>query len=508
MNTSLLFLSVCLLLVQQIAAHGCDSGSGNTCEAETRKKDCGGLVEEPDDSGEEASSPAPASVPTPPPGECICTPAPGSGSGSGEFHSHCPLVEFFYNISITLTVEQQTIFIEWIRHIEITILADFSLTNEQKIVAIAYELKAFFELHYEIEIAIGYELILDWGYVVDLISVAIDIQSDYVGSLIILDGEDDCDLFEGLRNATEGDSEKYAAVLILIEELKVILIDVSLTYEAKLTLIYEKFEAFFELHAEWESFFLDIEFFGFGTLEQFIDVTLVYWRITNVSIVIGGSSSECVLIQALEEAFQNTSFSLSVRSQIQQIKVKVEGYFASETNVYLRLEYISAQLYQFFKLDIKIVKYVKRITLGEWGSIYDLLFCAGFFGEHGWNFGLTSEAPETTVATTTDGAGSGCSERGGLITIDFSSNTTVLTSSVNTAYATWTRNEKANFASYKKRIETIIWGVEFSSVESKLTQITTVFTGYAPAGTTSYTLVMNIEITGWGTVQQFCDCQN
>ena len=93
--------------------------------------------------------------------------------------------------------------------------------------------------------------------------------------MIILDGEDDCDLFEGLRNATEGDSEKYAAVLILIEELKVILIDVSLTYEAKLTLIYEKFEAFFELHAEWESFFLDIEIIGFGTLEQFIDVTLV-----------------------------------------------------------------------------------------------------------------------------------------------------------------------------------------------------------------------------------------
>ena len=141
--------------------------------------------------------------------------------------------------------------------------------------AIAYELKHFFSLHYDIEIAIGYEVILDWGFVVDLLSVAIDIQADFAGSLIVLDGEDDCDLFDALRNATEGDSEKYAAVLILIEQLKVILVDVSLTYEAKLTLVYEKFEAFFELHAEWEEFFLSIEIFGFGSLEQFIDVTLV-----------------------------------------------------------------------------------------------------------------------------------------------------------------------------------------------------------------------------------------
>ena len=104
-----------------------------------------------------------------------------------------------------------------------------------------------------------------------------------------------------------------------------------------------------------------------------------YHRITHVDVVLGGSASECVIIQALEEAFQNTSFSLSTRSQIQQIKVKLEAYFASETDVYLRLSYVSAQLYQFYKIvDIETLKAVDRITCGEWGSIFDLRFCASF----------------------------------------------------------------------------------------------------------------------------------
>lgn len=38
-------------------------------------------------------------------------------------------------------------------------------------------LRVFFELHYgEIEIVIGHEFIIDWCYVVDLISVAVDLS--------------------------------------------------------------------------------------------------------------------------------------------------------------------------------------------------------------------------------------------------------------------------------------------------------------------------------------------
>ncbi|KAH7704617.1 hypothetical protein AAVH_28199 [Aphelenchoides avenae] len=271
-----------------------------------------------------------------------------------------------------------------------------------------------------------------------------------------------------------------------------------------MTLIYEKFEAFFELHAEWEEFFLECEIEGFGTLEQFIDVCHVYHRITHVDVVLGGSASECVIIQALEEAFLNESFSLSTRQQIQQIKVKLEAYFVSETDVYLRMGYVSAQLYQFYKLfDIKALKAVDRITLGEWGSIFDLRFCASFFKNHGWDFGA-----ETTVEASTAEADLSCVKRGPLITIGSGCNCTTLTDSVNAAFNTWPRGDKANFNSYKKRIETLIWGNEYPATSDKIAQIVTVFNGCSTPGTSTYTLVMGTEITGWGNVKKFTDCQN
>ena len=61
------------------------------------------------------------------------------------------------------------------RSIEINVLADFSLTNEEQLVLIAYELKHFLEVNIEIKYAIEFELIADWGYVIDLCSVAIDV---------------------------------------------------------------------------------------------------------------------------------------------------------------------------------------------------------------------------------------------------------------------------------------------------------------------------------------------
>ena len=106
MNSRLILAALGLLLAHHTSAHSCESGSGNTCEQQTRKKDAEGLVDEPN-SHEQPEPVTPATVPTPAPGECICTPAPSSGSGSGEFHSHCILIEAFYNASLLLTGEQQ-----------------------------------------------------------------------------------------------------------------------------------------------------------------------------------------------------------------------------------------------------------------------------------------------------------------------------------------------------------------------------------------------------------------
>ncbi|KAH7724041.1 hypothetical protein AAVH_08479 [Aphelenchoides avenae] len=101
-----------------------------------------------------------------------------------------------------------------------------------------------------------------------------------------------------------------------------------------------------------------------------------------------------------------------------------------------------------------------------------------------------------------------CVKRGPLITMDFGCNCTKLTDGVNAAYATWPRTDKANFAACKKRNETLIWGNEYPATTDKIAQIVTVFSGCSTPGTSTYTLVMGTEITGWGNVKKFTDCQN
>ncbi|KAH7713627.1 beta-1,4-endoglucanase [Aphelenchoides avenae] len=99
-----------------------------------------------------------------------------------------------------------------------------------------------------------------------------------------------------------------------------------------------------------------------------------------------------------------------------------------------------------------------------------------------------------------------CTTRPQLITVVKASNQTTLTNSIDAAYNTWTRNDKANFAAYKKRIENIIWGTQYPTPAAKLVQIEAVISGFAPAGSASATLVNAIKITNFGTMAEFIKC--
>ena len=88
-----------------------------------------------------------------------------------------------------------------------------------------------------------------------------------------MDSDNDCELFEALRNKSKGDVEKESAVLVLIEELRVILLDVSLSMGQKKAKMHDKFKMFFELHVEWEAEFLEAEMEGCGcSVGSFVDV--------------------------------------------------------------------------------------------------------------------------------------------------------------------------------------------------------------------------------------------
>lgn len=91
-----------------------------------------------------------------------------------------------------------------------------------------------------------------------------------------------------------------------------------------------------------------------------------------------GSSSNCTLLLALQAAYQSTNYTITVRNQIMQLYNKLSLYFASNSDVSLRMSYFSSQCYEFYELLPYLQTFIDQISLGSFGSIYDLLFCSQF----------------------------------------------------------------------------------------------------------------------------------
>ncbi|KAI6222253.1 hypothetical protein M3Y95_00965300 [Aphelenchoides besseyi] len=464
---------------------------------------------------------------TPTIGECVCVPSTASvpaessstpasssilplvsttefvaGSTAEEWHSHCILIEVFYNFTILFEGELQIIWLNFVEHCEKTIFAVEWYTAEVKFIKCVYALKALFVQYEEIKITLQYQWVAQWGYVIDLFTVAVNVQYEYIGVTIEIDSEGSCPLFDALLNYTDGNSEQHNAVITLIQELTVIIQSSYYSQFDKYYLINVKFSAFFAQYSSWQVEFYGIEIIGFGSLEQFISVTYVFEQITTVDVVIGGSVSDCVLLQVLLEASQNTSYSTSVRSSIKEFYQTCYEFFQVEVDVYVRLEFFINQTFQWYLLEEWFIEYVYGLELAEWGSFYELI-ASGYFYEHcGWQTHITTLAASSTSALPESTPAQGeCDARDELIVIS-SSNTTVLTTYINQAYATWSESYQAQFVGYKKRVETLIWSS--ITVSEKLTQISQVLGNYATDE--RQTTLEAVQIASWGTVGQFCEC--
>lgn len=276
----LLFLLCCAFHLQLATA---GKGSGESGEQDTRRHTCGDLVEEPPKSAESTpASPPPSSVPTPPPGECVCTPAAptdnggeGSSEEGGHFHSKCKLVQAFYNLSLTLTIEQQLIWEAWIQEIEDTILVNVSLTNDQKVVLVSLSLEAFFSVNIDIYKKLSYGVIPGWGVVEDFLHVSISIQLEITQSIVTLDANGDCDLLDAIRNASEEcacSAQEKSAFASLLIELQAILEDSSYTYEQQLAVVFQLCQSFIVQNPSLEKLLLSIHIHGYGSVESLMRV--------------------------------------------------------------------------------------------------------------------------------------------------------------------------------------------------------------------------------------------
>lgn len=105
------------------------------------------------------------------------------------------------------------------------------------------------------------------------------------------------------------------------------------------------------------------------------------------------------------------------------------------------------------------------VALGTWGTMCEYINCVRQRDNPSYAPQLCPTTTTTALATTTTPAtttttlptGVKCANIDDLIKKDASTNSTLLTTALNEAYATWSRTDKANFVAYKKRIEIILW---------------------------------------------------
>jgi len=470
---------------------------------------------------------------------CYCTPASPTGSSGesgegGDFHSHCILIQAFYNFSLSLTIDEQIVWEEWIQMMENEVLSNSSLSSDQKVVLISLSLKVFFSAHVEIYNKLCYKQIAGWGALIDFMYVSISIQLEITQSIVTVDGDGNCDLTDAINNASaNGSPQEQAACNGLVVKIQAILLDLTYTYEQKLAVVWELCQEFSMDHPDLEAFLLSIHIQGYGSLASFLEVCHTYKRITTLESVIGGNStSDCPLLEALEMASQNSSFNVSVQAQFKQLKMKLQLFFQTTVDISLRLEFISSNCHQQFLLAPFMVSFVKSVRCKDWGTIYDIIFCSGICTNYGCGnpndgpgpqVGSTSVAPSSVASTgssassvgTTPKPSADCASVSTLITINMTvvggspCNCTHLTNTLLKAYNGWTSSQRLGANSCMNKVRKAIWDdVSFPTPQLKLKEIQADFWAYNNNSVANQKLIFDLTIEAWGvgTIRDFVGC--
>jgi len=418
-------------------------------------------------------------------------------------------------MTIQLNAQQQIFWEEWLIDIQDNILANFSLSEDQKVVLISYSLKAFFSVHIDIYNVLSFVEIDNWGFVIDFLYVSVQIQLEITQSIVAVDSNGQCGATKALANAGSSlnaqDQQYINSLIIDINAHLSVSISVGYTYQQRLALVWQSCEAFFVNHPSLKSFVLSVEIQGFGSFESFLDVCHVFERTTSLSLVISGTTTnDCVLLQALYQASLNLTFSASVRAQIGQLQLSISVYFNSTTDLNLRLEFVSFTIHEMFKLQPFQFSIIEQISCGDWGDIIDLIFCSGICTNYGCgntNNGPGPQGGSTVGPTVAPIKPADCSTCASLFAVD-SNNNTRITDVLITAYAGWTSGQRIGFNTCFNKVRKAIWdNVTFPTVVAKRAELKLDFNQYQSNNVTNQQLVFNLSISVWqGTIGQFVSC--
>lgn len=188
----------------------------------------------------------------------------------------CTFTEAIWNISLTLSYEQQIILQEWVYEVEYSYIANYKMYSEDDLVVLlSLSLKEFSVNYTEIWEEISFKKIDSWGYCNDFLQVGVEIKLEVTSEIVEIDANDNCDLFDAMRNATQGNPEVESDCEDLIAEMTLIFKKSEWSYEQKMGACSGLLKKYFELNVQLELILKQCTIEGYGSFESFIEATLV-----------------------------------------------------------------------------------------------------------------------------------------------------------------------------------------------------------------------------------------
>lgn len=81
-----------------------------------------------------------------------------------------------------------------------------------------------------------------------------------------------------------------------------------------------------------------------------------------------------MLLINLQIAYQNTTYSSDVQSQLKEIYQNLDSYFQKNQTTSARLSFVVQESIRAYKVNNSLNKYFESILLGTWGYVFEILF--------------------------------------------------------------------------------------------------------------------------------------
>uniref|UniRef100_A0AAF5DCQ5 C-type lectin domain-containing protein n=1 Tax=Strongyloides stercoralis TaxID=6248 RepID=A0AAF5DCQ5_STRER len=220
------------------------------------------------------------------------------------------LIEALWNISLTLTGNDQVTFQEFITYLQDTYFDSGNYTSTEIVLECSFEIYQFLKKTNNYYSQFQYTVIGTWGTFYDLFQVGIYLSADKFGGCWSENSSGEYDLLISFETFQETLSQSDQSIFqTYITQLQTI---ISSTEELSI-----KYSQFYSLclqittqHSEWESSFYSTECGSMGSLYMLIQISSQYYRISLIPTLFTGTP-QCPFIEGLESCLSNPSYTIS-----------------------------------------------------------------------------------------------------------------------------------------------------------------------------------------------------